>query len=250
MIVGCNLSATHQTSKIYYSLFYRLTIPTLLILALWSCKSSTQKTVTTNFERILQDTTNNHRAKWDLEQLEHYNNICKAINLNRLYDGVDSFEVRLWRQFSFFGMATDEEIYSLKKLDTTVRLTFYRVYCSQENYDNPNYRNWNPFTNPKIDSFFALSKSFPIKIIDSLNLQNLWTLKTQSALNIPDRIGFLDGSTTSIELASKSKYKLVRHHVAYAFYEKTKMIEIKKYIDEYDKLISFFQSNKIYDHSY
>ena len=49
-----------------------------------------------------------------------------------IYDGVDSFEIRVWRQFSFFGMATDEEIYSLKILDSTISLTFYRVYCSQE----------------------------------------------------------------------------------------------------------------------
>jgi fibrillarin-like rRNA methylase len=118
-------------------------------------------------------------------------------------------------------MATDEEIYSLKILDTTVSLTFYRVYCSQENYDNPNYRNWNPFTNPKIDSFFAVSKTFNNSIIDSLDLQNLWSLKTQSALHISDSVGFLDGSTTSIELSSKVKYKLIRHHLANAYYEKT-----------------------------
>jgi len=223
---------------------------TLLVVLLFSCNSSKQKTVEKNFNRLLQDTTNNHRAKGELNQLEHYNNICKAINLNKLYDGVDSFEVRLWRQFSVFGMATDEEIYSLKIIDTTVSLTFYRVYCTQENYDNPNWRNWNPFTNPKIDSFIAVSKTFNSSLVDSLNLKNLWNLKTQSSLNISDSIGFLDGTTTSIEISSKEKYKFISHHVAYAYYEKTKRNEIKNYIDEYDKLIGFFQSKKIYDHNY
>ena len=199
------------------------------------------------FERILQDTTNNYRAKWDLQQIEHYNNICKAIGINKLYDGTDTFEVRVWRQFSFFGIAADEEIYTLKLLDSTVSLTFYRVYCSEENYNNENYRHWNPFTDPKIDSFMAVSKTFPSKITDSLNLHDLWNLKTQSALNIPDSIGFLDGRTSGIELASKWKYKLLRYHEPYGYYEKTGLKPIKEFADEYDKLINFFEAMKMYD---
>ena len=223
----------------------KITILTLFSVALFSCKSPGPNSIQTKFERILQDTTNNYRAQWDLEQLDHYNNICKAIGLNRLYDGVDSFEVRAWRQVSVFGMATDEEIYSLKIVDSTISLTFYRVYCTPEN-DHENY-SLNPFTHPKIDSFFAVSKTFPIKIADSINLQGLWSLKTQSALNIPDSIGFTDGTVTSIELASKLKYKLIKHRQAYSYYKKTKINDIIIYMDEYDKIIGLFKSNKICD---
>ncbi|OQP43595.1 hypothetical protein A4H97_33900 [Niastella yeongjuensis] len=222
----------------------------LLLLALFCCKNPDPNLVQTKFERILEDTANNRRAKFDFEELAHYNNICKAIGLNRLYDGSDSLEIRVWRQFSVFGMAADEEIYSLKILDSTVSLSFYRVYCTKENYDKDNFGNQNPFTQPKIDSFLAISKTFSTKIVDSIDLLNLWNLKTLSALNISDSIGFLDGTTTSIELASKSKYKLIRYHVAYAYYEKTRLNDIKTYIDEYDKLIRLFQKNKIYALNY
>ncbi len=216
-------------------MIFKITILALFTLGLLSCKSKNTNLNKPTFERLLQDTTNNRRAKSDLEQIEHYNNISKAIGLNKLYDGSDSFEVRAWRQFSVFGGGDDEEIYSLKIIDSTVNLTFYRVYWIGEN---------------KIDSFFAVSKTFPIKIVDSMNLQNLWNLKTLSALNIPDSIGFLDGTTTSIELASKSKYKLIRYHVAYGYYEATKINDIKNYMDEYDKLRHLFQSNKIYNQEY
>ncbi|WP_133055373.1 hypothetical protein [Niastella koreensis] len=177
-------------------------------------------------------------------QVEHYNSICKGIGLNRLYDGVDSFEVRAWRQFSVFGMATDEEIYSLRLIDSTVNLTFYRVYCTQNNDEN--FRTWNAFTDAKIDSFVAVSKTFPKKIADSIDLRSLWNLKTQSALSIPDSIGFLDGTTTSLELASRSKYKLIRHHEAIAYYERTGIKDIADYMDAHDKLIALFQSNRVY----
>ena len=210
-----------------------------------SCTAPRPKIVQVNFIRLLEDTTNNRRAKLDLEQLKHYNNICKAIGINRLYDGADSIEVRAWRQFSVFGEAADEEIYSLKLFDTTVSLTFFRVYCANVNYENGNYRDWDAFTDPKIDSFVAVSRTFPIKILAGINLQRLWELKTQSALHIPDNIGFTDGTTTSIEMASKSKYKLIKYHMAQAYYDETRIRDIKTYIDEYDKLIVLFQTHLI-----
>lgn len=199
------------------------------------------------FVRMLEDTTGNRRAKWDLMQLQHYTNICKAIGIRPLYDGTDSFEVRMWRQFSFFGMGTDEEIYSLSVLDTSVTLRFYRVYCRQANWETEDFKHWDPFTQPVIDSFFAISKSFPTKIAKNLRLEKLWDLKTQSALHISDKIGFLDGAVNSIELASPSKYKLIRYHEAQAYYEKTGMKDIKYFIDSFDELINVFQSHRVYE---
>ena len=216
-------------------MIFKITILAVFTLGLLSCKNKNTNFDKPRFERLLQDTTNNRRAKQDLHYVEHYNSICKLIGINKLSDGVDSFEVRVWRQFSVFGQEDDEEIYSLKIVDSTVYLTFYRVYWIPENH---------------VDSFFAVSKSFPIKIVDSMNLQNLWNLKTLSALNIPDSIGFLDGTTTSIELASKSKYKLIRYHVAEGYYEATKINDIKDYMDDRNKLIDLFQSNKIYNQEY
>lgn len=163
-------------------MIFKVATPAILIFLSCCCTSPQPKAPQSGLLRILEDTTNNRRAKWDLDQIKHYTNICKAIGIRPLYDGVDSFEVRIWRQFSIYGMATNEEIYSLSVFDTTVMLTFYRVYCKQETYENEGYKYWNPFTEPVIDSFFATSKSFPVKIANNLDLQKIWGLKTQSAL--------------------------------------------------------------------
>jgi hypothetical protein len=223
---------------------FKITLLALFVLCIFSCNGPGTKPIQAGFERILLDTANNRRANAELERLAHYNNLCKAIGINKLYDGAGTFEVRVWRQFSVYGMAADEEIYSLKLDSTTFSLTFYRVYCAQEN------GNYNPYTEPKVDSFFAKSKSFPIKILDSMHLQDLWDLKTLSALCISDRIGFVDGAATSIEMASKSRYKFLTYHVAEAYYEKTARNEIKQYIEERDKLIDLFLANKVYDRNY
>ncbi len=208
------------------------------------------KKTSSNFERILTDTTNNYRAKWDLDQIKHYNSICKEIGLKNLYDGVDSFELRVWKQISVFGMGEDEEIYSLRLSDSVVSLTFYRIFCRRGTYENDHYKTWNAFTEAKVDSFVAISKTFPSSIIDSLDLKGLWSLQSQSALGLPDNINFTDGTTTSIELATRNTYKLIKHHVAYAFYERTKIESIKDYINIHDKIIRLFQANKVYDYPF
>jgi len=204
--------------------------------------------VNTKITKLLQDTANNDRAKWDLEQLEHYNNICKVIGLNKLEDGSDSLEVRIWKQFSVFGMATDEEIYCIKIIDSTYMLSFYRVYCTHETYDeNGNYNKWNAFKDPKLDSFKAISKTVHADKFKDIDLNKIWNIKSQSELKISDSIGFTDGTVTSIEIANKSKYKLIRHHVAHSYYRVTKNIEIKKYMDMRDKILLYFFQNRVYD---
>lgn len=210
-----------------------------------SCKNEVPSTSENQFIRILQDTTNNDRAKWDLEQLEHYNSICKAIGLNKLEDGSDSLEIRLWSQFSVFGMSADEEIYNIKFIDSTVMLSFYRVYCTPNNDEN--YNTWNAFTKAKVDSFKCISKTYKTKEIQFSELGKIWNLKTQSEIKVADTIGFLDGTTSSIEITNKSKYKLIRHHVAHSYYRVTKNKEFKNFIDMEDRVIFIFQQNKIYD---
>jgi hypothetical protein len=226
---------------------FKLATPALFVILAFCCKNPMPKATSTEFVRILEDTTGNKRAKQDLIQLKHYSNICKAVGIQPLSNGADSFAIRVWKQFSFFGMATDEEIYTLSIEDTTVRLTFYRVFCKDVNYESGNYKFWNPFTEPVVDSFFAVSRTFSSKITANFKLQNLWNLKTQSALHISDSIGFLDGSVNSIELASRSKYKLIRYHEAKGYYEKTGLEEIRRFVDEFQRLIILFQSNKVYE---
>jgi hypothetical protein len=218
----------------------------VLLLLLKSCKNEQGSNSSKKIIKILQDTTNNDKAKWDLEQLEHYNNICKEIGLNKLEDGADSLEVRVWQQLSIFGMATDEEMYSIKVSDSNYYLTYYRIYCTRENYDNENYNKWNAFKKPKIDSFIATSKTINSKQLKELNLERVWNIKTQSEIKIPDTLGFTDGTVTSIEIANKEKYKLIRHHQAHSYYRVTKNQAFKDYMDERDKLIEPFYKNKIF----
>jgi hypothetical protein len=220
----------------------KTTLCLLFILSLFACKGSRPKR--TGFLRLLQDTTGNRRAKYDLEELEHYNNICKAIGINRLCDGAGRFDLRCWQQVSVFGMAADEQIYSMKVLDSTLTLTFYRVYCASENGSR------DPFTEPKIDSFVAASKTFPIEIIADIDQKDWWKLQPESALHLPDRVGFLDGTTRSIELAAPLRYKLIRYHQANALYKETNVAAIKEFIDGYDDLIAFFHAHGIGDDRY
>ena len=66
---------------------FSIVLIVILIGFISACKSPDPKLAQPGFVRLLQDTTGNNRAKMDLLQLEYYNNICKAVGLNSLYDG-------------------------------------------------------------------------------------------------------------------------------------------------------------------
>ena len=201
-----------------------------------SCKIKPEKiaAAVNNIQLLIPDTTKNERAKRDLERIEYHTKISKQLGLNDFKKGADSFEIRAWYSFSF---SNSQELYDLKVLDTNYTISYYRFYCRQIDYENENRnRDWNPFTNPIIDSFVSKSILLKKKDCDSLGLNMFWSLRSECELNIPDSIGFLDCYGNTLEIADKHKYKLLSYHCANALYEATKFKQILDFEEGFNKI--------------
>jgi hypothetical protein len=185
------------------------------------------------FQLITPDTTNNSRAKRDLESFKHSSGISKQLNLPDIAKGVDSLEIRAWYSFSF---SNSEELYTLKFIDTTCILTYYRVYTRDYNYDEEPRKIWNPYSEPIVDS--AVSKTIILKVDDyrNLHIDRIWNLKSQSEINIPDTIGFTDCDSYSIEIADTKRYKFMKYHCPNAYYEKLKKKEILDFLNSFSEV--------------
>lgn len=202
----------------------------MLTISFFSCKIKTETTIAANnIQLFIPDTTNNRRAYLDLNDIHYRSKLENKIGLSDLKRGVDSFEIRLWYDFSF---SNSKELYVLKFQDTSCLLSFYRVYPRQINYDDENRnREWNPYIDPIIDSSVSKSVLLSAEKYKSLHSDSIWFLKSQSELKISDNIGFTDCDSYILEIADKRRFKYLRHHCAIGYYEKTKLTEILTYLD-------------------
>ena len=214
-------------------------------MVLTSCKTSSDKVISEKvFQIILTDTTNNHRAKWDLDDFNSRTKLENQLGLSNLENGADSLEIRLWYDFSF---SNTQDLYTLKFIDTNCIISYFRVYLRQYNYDDQNRnRNWNPYKDPIIDSSFSKTISVSKSKFQNLNLDSVWLLKSQSDLKISDSIGFTDCSSYIIEIADKKRLKYLRHHCSMAYYEKTKLKEILSFDDFCGRITSIARENNAY----
>lgn len=208
---------------------------TLMILALCclSCKTKTEKPtvpiIQDRFLSFVPDTTNNFRAQWDLDDLKYRVKLEQQIGLKDLTQGSDSFEVRLWYDFS---MGIAQELYVLRFQDTICNLSYYRLYPKRINYDDENRnREWNPYKDPIVDSSVSRSVLLTANDFKNLHVDSIWFLKSQSELNISNSIGYSDCNTYIIEIAAQKRFKYYRHHCAMGYYDKTKLTEILTYMD-------------------
>ena len=206
---------------------------TILILCCLSCKTKTEKPVSTTikdrFLSFVPETSKNFRAQWDLDDLKYRIKLEQEIGLKDLTQGADSFEVRLWYDFS---MGIAQELYILRFQDTICNLSYHRIYPKRINYDNENRnREWNPYKDPIVDSSVSRSVLLTNKDFKSIHIDSTWFLKSQSELKIPERIGFNDCDSYILEIADRNRFKYLRHHCAMGYYDKTKLTEILYYMD-------------------
>jgi len=221
---------------------FRLTI---LILGLSSCKTNSDKVGDDKaFQIILTDTTKNHRAKWDLDDFNYRSKLENQLGLTSLKNGADSFEIRLWYDFSF---SNSQDLYTLKFIDTNCLVSYFRVYPRGINYDDENRnRNWNPYKDPIIDSSFSKTISVSKSKFQNLNLDSVWVLKSQSDLKISDSIGFTDCSSYIMEIADKKRLRYLRHHCSMAYYEKTKLNDILMFEGFCGRIVFLARENNVY----
>lgn len=214
----------------------QLVILTIIICCLESCKSGTEKVAGANgFQILIADTTWNRRAQWDLRDLTYRSKLANQLALSDLKKGADSLEVRLWCDFSF---SNSQDLYVLKFKDTNCLLTYFRIYPRSYNYDDASSRDWDPYTDPIVDSSVSKSVLLTKSKCTSLNCDSIWYLKSQSELKISDHIGFTDCDSYIIEIADRKRYKYLNHHCAMGYYKETKLSEILTYLDFCDRITS------------
>ena len=235
-----SISTTSQTLNVVCYVMKHVFL-LIFIINLFACKTEKGEIDHKNlFQLIIPDTTNNNRAKRDLESFKHVTEISKQLNLRDIAKGVDSLEIRAWYSFSF---SNSEELYSLKFIDTTCLLTYYRIYTRDYNYDEQPRKIWNPFSQPIVDS--AISKTIILKVDDykNLHIDRFWNLKSESQINIPDSIGFTDCESYSIEIADTKKYKFIKYHCPNGYYEKLKKKDILDFLNCFSEVQLLIDSN-------
>ena len=221
---------------------------TIFIVSFLSCKTKTESIVAENsIQLLIPDTTKNIRAQLDLDYVGRCSQIAKQLGLENLEKGVDSFEIRLWNDHSF---SSSNELFILKLLDTTYSMTYYRLYYREYDYENRN-RQWNPFRQPIVDSCFSKTVLLKKADLKNLNLQEVWSLHSQSELKIPDSVGFNDCYTNTIEVADKNRYKFMSHHCPNGYFEKLKLKDITNFTDYFQKIeILANENNAIIPYKY
>lgn len=195
----------------------------LLFIALFvvflSCQTKDGNEVANKVQLLMADTTNNNRAKWDMEKMGYYSKLEKQLGLSDLKQGADSIEIRVWECFAFSGF---QELYRVNLQDTNCIVSYYRVYLRPVSFDDQ-HRKWNPFTHPIIDSAFSKATLINNAQYQTIHCDSIWLLKSQSELNIPDSIGFTDCSGEVIEMADKRRFKFILQDCPTAYYEITKL---------------------------
>ena len=223
----------------------KLLLLTILTINFLSCKTNKDEIDNNKkFKIVITDTTNNIRAKWDLDDFNYRSRLENQLGLSNLQNGADSFEIRLWYDFSF---SNSQHLYTLKFIDTNCVVSFFRVYPRREVYDEKTKTtHWLPFKDRFIDSSFSKSVTISNFKYKSLHLDSVWTLKSQSDLKISDSIGFTDCDSYIIEIADKQHLKYLMHHCSNGYYEKTKLNAILDFQNFCSRIVSLARENDVY----
>jgi len=182
---------------------------------------------TAGVQFLVADTTNNAGAKRDRESIKHFSTLARQINLDDITKGAGDLEIRAWYSFAF---SNEEELYSIKFIDSVCTLSYHRLYMHSYDFDDSAHKKWNPITAPVPDSFISKTVLLEKPGLSELHTGSIWNLKSQSELNIPDSIGFTDCDSYSIEIADKTRYKFMRYHCPDGYYNKTGRKEIKDFL--------------------
>ena len=213
-----------------------------------ACKYQVDKTSTKEvFQILIADTTGNRRAYSDISNFDHCRGIARQLNLKDITKGADSIEIRAWYSFSF---SHTEELYILKGIDTNWTISYYRIYNRQYDYDNDRGKDWNPYTQPIIDS--SESKTIYINTrnwkdsLSKLKLDSIWKIPSQSEIKMPKNIGFTDCDSYRIEIADRHKYKFMYYHCPNAYESKLNDHSQLLFLDYYYRISSLARQYNSY----
>lgn len=144
---------------------------------------------------------NTFEYKIEQDYLQRKRNLCKKLALYDIEKGTDDFELRMWLIPSMWDPSI---LYILKGQDTTWTLFHYQFYTLRAT-DQYHY-----YDNPLVDSV-VMESVMPQKTnwttyIKNLQLDSLWSLKTESAIT-GKSFGVLDGHRYLLEFNKRGQYK-------------------------------------------
>ena len=166
-------------------------LPFIILFYLLSCKTRRPESVD-NFKTLISDTSVTHRPNFEIDFSKQQS---EFLNLPGIYEGVDSFELRIWS----FGFWTRTDLFILR--------------YSQDKWIAANYIYYD--TENVIDSLHLITRQVSndtaTKVRDYLIQDSILKLPPQIAIpNFRDNTA--DGETYYIEIATNKFYKQLSYH--------------------------------------
>jgi hypothetical protein len=162
-----------------------------ILLLLTSCNSQANKDGV-NFQTLVTDTSLSHKT---YNELDFSRGMGSILNLPEIYNGVDSFELRIW----VTGIMLPNNLLILKFVQNKWYAFNYSFYSHSDN---------------GLDSMSVYNLAVPKeidKIVSHLKQRAVLELPSQIAIpNFRDEIA--DGQTCTVEIATKKFYKSLQYH--------------------------------------
>jgi hypothetical protein len=142
-----------------------------------------------SFEKIFPDTSKSWAGQVTKQDFNLTRNIEQKFLLSTLINGNNNTEIRVWRLYSSFDPQFLNILQQSNSSQWSLRtIAFYRA---------------------KSDSIVAdHTRQIPAGLLDSLNLDRIWNMPSQSELVEGDKYGCMDGNNILIEFANSKTYKL------------------------------------------
>jgi len=212
-----------------------ISIIVILVLSALSCQIAIKEPPNKKpFISYVSDSSITHRPDYLSIELS---NLSSELNLSKIDNGVDSFEMRIW----IAGIFTEQNLYIIKINSSGLSS------CQIRYYDRSPYQGEKKL-DPKIpDIFMMVVDSFvsnrveyridPSKFLDSINEMGLVNIPSQEEIpGFTDNVA--DGTFVTFEIATNKYYKRLRYHCP-AYYAKKGDLNSQKVIN----LLNFIVRN-------
>jgi hypothetical protein len=163
------------------------------------------------------------------EYLSRKRLLCRALAMYDIEKGVEEYELRMWLIPSMWDPSI---LYVLKKSDTVWTLFHYQFYTMRST--NPNHYYDNPIIDSVVMESVKPQKTNWQTYINSLHLDSLWNLHTESSIN-GKAFAMLDGHRYLLEFSDKGKYKYLFYTTPEYFQDKD--INHKSFADFKKRLV-------------
>lgn len=154
-----------------------------------SCGSQSDQ-LKVEFNRILPDTSKTWAGRMTREAYLQTRTFEEILNLQKIINGTEQEEIRVW----LFSSVYDQQVVFIAKPDSSNKWTLRTI----------------SFSRTKPDSIYAdYTRVLRQSYVDSLQVNSVWQLTSQSNLTKGDSYGCLDGEDLLLEIANKKKYRLM-----------------------------------------